>query len=203
MKYVKLNRLLEWVYEITRPVGKEGDVEFVFHLEKIDVTVGVGSYGRIHVYSLQPRGKIVIGNYTSISEITVLIGGDHHFGITTYPFKAKYFKREVEEDNQPVKGIKIGNDCWIGQDTTLLDGVTIGDGSVIGARSVVARDIPPYSIAVGNPAIVIRQRFSNEEIRLLLQCQWWNIPKQQLLKQIDKLYSSNVQEFVTSLKNKH
>ena len=68
----------------------------------------------------------------------------------------------------------IGNDVWIGRDVTIIGGVHIGTGSVIGANSTVAKDLPPYSIAVGNPARVIKYRFDKETIRKMLAIKWWN-----------------------------
>lgn len=55
----------------------------------------------------------------------------------------------------------ISDDCWLGHNVTVLDGVTIGKESIIGAGSVVSKDIPPYSIAVGAPAPVIKSRFQS------------------------------------------
>lgn len=68
----------------------------------------------------------------------------------------------------------IGNDVWIGYGVTILGGVKIGNGAVIGASAVVAKDIPPYAIAVGNPARVVKYRFDEETIRKLLAVKWWN-----------------------------
>ena len=62
---------------------------------------------------------------------------------------------------QPVEPVHIGNDVWIGRRVIILPGVTIGDGCVIGAGAVVAKDIPPFSIAVGNPCRVIKNRKVN------------------------------------------
>ena len=70
--------------------------------------------------------------------------------------------------------IIIGNDVWIGQNVTVMPGVHIGDGAIIGTNSVVAKDIPPYSIAVGNPCRVVRKRFDDELIGLLLKLRWWD-----------------------------
>ena len=69
---------------------------------------------------------------------------------------------------------RIGTRVWIGQNATILPGVHIGDGVIIGANSVVGSDISPYSIAVGNPARIIRQRFDDEMIDLLLRFKWWD-----------------------------
>ena len=79
------------------------------------------------------------------------------------------------KDELPLKGdTVIGNDVWIGQNVTVMPGVHIGDGAIIGTNSVVAKDIPPYAIAVGNPCQVIRKRFDDELIELLLKLRWWD-----------------------------
>ena len=56
-----------------------------------------------------------------------------------------------------------------------MSGVTIGDGAVIGAKTVVAKDVPPYSIAIGNPMKILRKRFSDTIIKQLIKCKWWNL----------------------------
>ena len=68
----------------------------------------------------------------------------------------------------------IGNDVWIGQDAVILPGVHVGDGAIIGACSVVGSDIDPYSIVVGDPAKLLRKRFDDELIDLLLRFKWWD-----------------------------
>jgi virginiamycin A acetyltransferase len=75
----------------------------------------------------------------------------------------------------PFKGdTVIGNDVWIGQNAVILPGVQIGDGAIIGASSVVGGHVEPYTIVVGNPARVLRKRFDDELIDLLLQFKWWD-----------------------------
>ncbi len=76
--------------------------------------------------------------------------------------------------------IHIGNDVFVGMNVTILDGVTIGDGAVIGAGAVVVKDVPPYAIAVGSPARVVRYRFSEETIAKLLRTKWWDWPEEKL-----------------------
>ena len=68
----------------------------------------------------------------------------------------------------------VGNDVWIGNDVIILNGVKIGDGAIVGAGSVVTKDIEPYSIVAGNPAKLIRKRFSDDNIQKLIDIQWWN-----------------------------
>jgi tetrahydrodipicolinate N-succinyltransferase len=70
--------------------------------------------------------------------------------------------------------MKIGNDVWIGARAVILSAVTIGDGAIVGANAVVTKDIPPYAIAVGVPAKVIRYRCSEEQAQKLQQIAWWD-----------------------------
>lgn len=90
-----------------------------------------------------------IGNGVRIGAHTLLIGSNHDFGSKDLP---------IWQQGSTSKGIIIHNDVWIGSNATILDGVEIGMGSIIGAGSVVTKNIPPYSIAVGVPARVIRYR---------------------------------------------
>lgn len=105
----------------------------------------------------------------------------------------------------PYKGdTVVGNDVWIGQNVTFLPGVHVGDGCIIGANSVVAKDVPPYSVVVGNPAKVIRKRFDDEMIELLEKLEWWNKTPNQIQKLIPLLSSGDlnrVKEEVKSILN--
>lgn len=85
-------------------------------------------------------------------------------------------KKETPDPQEiPFKGdTEIGNDVWIGFKSVIMPGISIGDGAVVGARSVVTRDIPPFSIVAGNPANVVRMRFSPEIINELLKIRWWD-----------------------------
>lgn len=172
------------------------DMTLSFPYEIVDYDVGEFSYGNIHVYSYQKNGHLKIGRYCSISEISVIIGGDHHKGIITYPIRRRFLGISVDSDNVPSVGVEIGNDVWIGLGATILDGVKIGDGTIIGAGAVVSRDLPPYSIAVGNPAKVVKTRFSSDEVELLINSRWWELQKDEVIKIMDAGYMDNVQEFV-------
>lgn len=86
-----------------------------------------------------------------------------------------------------------GNDVWLAQGATILSGVTIGDGCVIGANAVVAGSVPPYSIAVGNPAKVIKKRFSDETIVKLQEMRWWDWSYEDIYRVIPLLQSSDIE----------
>jgi acetyltransferase-like isoleucine patch superfamily enzyme len=74
----------------------------------------------------------------------------------------------------------IGNDVWLGNNVVVLEGVTIGDGACIGANAVVTKDIPPYAVAAGIPARVLRYRFTEETIERLLAVKWWDMELSEL-----------------------
>lgn len=76
----------------------------------------------------------------------------------------------------PLKLATIGHDVMMGINAIVMEGVNVGTGAIIGARSVVAKDIPPYAIVVGNPAKIIRYRFPEEICQGLLESQWWDYP---------------------------
>lgn len=125
--------------------------------------------------------RLVIGRFSAIAAGTTFLmnGGNHRLsGPSTYPFPifgGGWIGRFDDELVFPNRGdTVIGNDVWIGWKATILPGVTIGDGAVIGSASVVTSDVPPYAIVAGNPARVVRMRFSEAEIAELLRIRWWD-----------------------------
>lgn len=78
-------------------------------------------------------------------------------------------------DDLPIKGdTEVGNDVWIGRDVTIMPGVKIGDGAIIAAQSVVTKNVAPYTVVGGNPAIVIKKRYSDKVIEDWLTIKWWD-----------------------------
>lgn len=104
------------------------------------------------------RSTITIGNDVMFGPEVTIRGGNHRFDIPGIPMAAVDDSMK-EADND--LGVVIGNDVWVGTRAIILHGVTIGEGAVVGAGSVVTKDVPKYSIVAGNPARVIRERFSN------------------------------------------
>lgn len=99
----------------------------------------------------------------------------------------RYYDKEREFVN------KIGNDCWLGSNVTLIGGVEIHDGAVVLANATVTKDVPPYAIVGGVPAKIIGYRYDEETIAFLQKVQWWSNDEQwfrdnwELLCDIDKL----------------
>ena len=81
---------------------------------------------------------------------------------------------------------------WIGYDATIMPGVKIGDGAIIATKSVVTKDVAPYSIVGGNPAKEIRKRFSEEEITELLELKWWDWSLEKITANVQNLTGKTV-----------
>jgi acetyltransferase-like isoleucine patch superfamily enzyme len=145
------------------------------------------------------EADLIVGKFCSIAaELTVLMGGQHqHQWISTYPFDAFFPGAGEMPPHKRSKGnIVIGNDVWIGHGVTLLSGINIGNGAVIGAESVVTKDIPPYAIAVGNPAQIKKYRFSTDDISRLLELKWWDWPDDKIRGATSILMSSGIDKLI-------
>nr|WP_233559637.1 CatB-related O-acetyltransferase [Taibaiella sp. KBW10] len=124
--------------------------------------------------------KLIIGKFCMIaSDVTFIMNGANHVtdALSAFPFAifGNGWERAMEGSVYPNKGdIVVGNDVWIGHSATIMAGVRIGDGAIIAGNAVVVKDVPPYTIVGGNPAIVIRKRFSEEVIEQLLTLRWWD-----------------------------
>ena len=90
----------------------------------------------------------------------------------------------------------VGNDVWIGLEATIMAGVKIGDGAIIGAKSVVTKDVPPYTIVGGNPAKVIKKRFDLETTQQLLKIQWWNWSIEKIEANYNIITGDNLEELM-------
>ncbi|WP_419800983.1 CatB-related O-acetyltransferase [Mucilaginibacter sp.] len=124
--------------------------------------------------------QLIIGKFCMIaSGAEFIMNGANHLSkaISAYPFAifGKGWDNAMDGKSYPTRGnIVIGNDVWIGYKATIMSGVCVGDGAIIGSRSVVTKDVEPYSIVGGNPARLIRKRFDEAKIKKLLEIKWWN-----------------------------
>ena len=142
--------------------------------------------------------KLYMGRFCSIGErVEFIINRDHDYKCVTSSMLSNKYIFPWKPANLIQKGdIVIGNDVWIGMDVRILHGVTIGDGAVIGAGAIVTNDIPPYAIVAGNPAKLIKYRFSQDIIDKLLKIQWWNWPLYKVYDNMSELDSRNVEDFI-------
>jgi hypothetical protein len=97
-------------------------------------------------------------------------------------------------ESQPLETV-IGHEAYVGVGSFVRRGVTIGDGAVIGARSVVTRDVPPFAIAVGSPARVLRLRFSETLIERFQKLTWWRYDLAPFKRQVDYAQVERTLEF--------
>lgn len=154
--------------------------------------------------------RLVIGRFCSIAcgARFLFNSANHALGsLSTYPFPIFFEEWGLPSDCGSVSGawdnkgdITVGNDVWIGYEAVILAGVTIGDGAVIGTRSIVTKDVPPYTIVAGAPAKPVRKRFSEETIRELQELRWWDRSDEEIRRCIPAIRSGNIGELKRLLK---
>ncbi|MGL5685304.1 MAG: CatB-related O-acetyltransferase [Vagococcus fluvialis] len=135
--------------------------------------------------------RLEIGNYVCIaSGATTLLGGNHNHRsdwVSVYPFPQTIQKSFKNKGDTIIK-----SDAWIGMNATIMPGVTIGEGAIIAAESVVIKNVEPYTVVAGNPAKKIKNRFTDEEINLLLELRWFDWSDEEVEKAILLIMSQNI-----------
>jgi chloramphenicol O-acetyltransferase type B len=184
----------------------------LLHRQELAATVhrleqrGLLHFGR-HTYGIPNvtmyRGsecRITIGSFCSIAPgVQVVAGGIHPDDwVSLYPFRIMWQMDGAFRDGMPrTRGdIVIGSDVWLGTEVMILSGVTIGHGSIVAARSVVTRDVPPYSIVAGAPARIVRRRFADDTVAKLLTIAWWDWDDAEIRAVVDMLSSSQIEAFL-------
>jgi acetyltransferase-like isoleucine patch superfamily enzyme len=174
-------------------IAKEGGQAFSnsirqYYSKKYNIQIGYGSYGGCFHHENIPAGT-VFGNYCSIAQGVKIFRANHPTAyFTMHPLFYNPIMGYVKTDALERPELVIGHDVWIGANVIILPGCCkVGNGAVIGAGSVVTKDIPAYAIAVGNPAKVIKMRFSDDIIAQLEATQWWNWNKDELIKNRERL----------------
>lgn len=159
--------------------------------------IGKYTYGQKHISVIQdPNSSLKIGKFCSIANnITIYLGRNHRTDwITTYPFGHTHidvFNKFDGKGHPSTNGdVIIGNDVWIASHVTIMSGIKIGDGAVIAAYSHVIKDVDSYSIVGGNPAKLIKYRFSDDIIKKLLELKWWDFDDN-IINDISPILCSN------------
>ena len=167
------------------------------------ISVGNFTYGEIKPFIFNDQNYLKIGHFCSIApNVCFVLSGDHHFNtLSSFPFYAKCIDGRQEATS---KGdIIIEDDVWIGVNSIILSGVKIGRGAVIGAGSVVSKDIPPYAIACGNPAKIIKYRFDEKIIKELMTIDYSKLTSEKIHQNIKNLYeeinNDNVLDIINEL----
>ena len=172
------------------------------YAELIDSELGAYSY----VSQNSIVNKTIVGKFCSIGHGTYVGLWEHNMAVSTHSFYL------YETSGDFVKGYKsfdkcaistsVGNDVWLGANCVILKGCIIGDGAIVGAGSVVTRDVPPYGIAVGNPAKVVKYRFPPEEVAFLLKLQWWNASREVLQEMVNSQLFNDLDELKAYMKKR-
>lgn len=144
--------------------------------------------------------KLIIGKFCAIARgVQFIMNGANHklSGFSTFPFYIfgnGWEKAMPQVGDLPYKGgTVIGNDVWIGYKVLIMPGVNIGNGAIISSRSVVTSDVPAYAVVGGNPAKIIKKRFTDETIAILEELAWWNWPVEKITQNITAIMSSDIE----------
>ena len=146
---------------------------------------------RLGAYSYVQSGSAIynaeIGPFCSIAGgVTIGLAAHPTSMVSTSPVfydneqpLPRFFTRQRQFTRNLPRTV-VGPDVWIGQGVMVKAGVRIGVGAVIGAGAIVTKDIPPYSIAAGNPCRPMRLRFSDDVCQRLLDSRWWELGEARL-----------------------
>lgn len=195
---VHLNRVID------HPRMEIGDFSYYHNFEELDDYASV-----IAPYLFPPSPeKLVIGKFCQFAHgVRFITSSANHdmSGFSTYPFRNFMMTPQTGMDEVAamfeVPGRKgdtnVGNDVWMGMDAIAMPGVTIGHGCIVAARSVVVSDLPPYTIAGGNPAKPLKQRFDDRTIETLLSLRWWDWPIEAVEAHIDAICGADLETLQT------
>ncbi len=147
--------------------------------------------------------QLIIGKFCALARgVKFIMNGANHKidGFSTYPFQIfanGWEKVTPQPEDLPYKGnTVIGNDVWIGYEAIIMPGIQVGDGAIIAAKSVVTSNIPPYTIAGGNPAKPIRQRFDAAVIEALLAVAWWNWDIDKITRNLEQIVAADIEALI-------
>lgn len=152
-------------------------------------------------YNFRGSGtRLVIGKFCAIATAASFVFPEANHAMTgpsTYPFGVLggAFAEALPLDAYPwppKRDTVLGNDVWLGMEALVMPGVRIGHGAIVGARSVVTRDVPDYAVVAGNPARVVKRRYSEDEAARLVALAWWDWPAERIARAVPVLVKGDV-----------
>jgi virginiamycin A acetyltransferase len=152
----------------------------------------------LYHYPYVNNDKLIIGKFCSIAAGAKFLfnGGNHkNESFVNYPFAI--FPElwdgglKVNESWDNKGDIVVGNDVWIGHEAIIMAGVKIGDGARIATRAIVTKDVKPYDVVGGTPARVLKKRFDEETIEMLLEIKWWDLEEAEIKNMIPVLMNAD------------
>lgn len=158
----------------------------------------------VNIVSWSDKYYVRLGKYNSIGrDCSFFLHANHRPDwITTSsqlwgPVSDHVANMHMDMGHPACKGdIIIENDVWIGAKSTIMSGVKISNGAVVGACSVVTKDVPPYAIVAGNPARIVKYRFTPDQIEKLLDISWWNWDWEKIKENSLMMWSDNIEGFI-------
>jgi phosphonate metabolism protein (transferase hexapeptide repeat family) len=149
-----------------------------------------------------------IGKFCSIAAMTRINPGNHPMHRATqahFTYRASaYFPGEADDadffDWRRSHHVTFGHDVWIGHGAVILPGRNIGTGAVVAAGAIVTKDVPPYTIVAGNPARIVRRRFSEGVEAGLMDLAWWNWDHETLRRALPDFRGLPVEDFISKYK---
>jgi virginiamycin A acetyltransferase len=158
----------------------------------------------VNIISWSDEYKINVGKYCSIGrDCNFFLHANHRPDwVTTSsqllgPVTPEIADMHMKMGHPSCKGdIVIGDDVWIGAKSTIMSGVKIGNGAIVGATSTVTKDVPPYAIVAGNPAKIVKYRFTENQIKSLLKISWWDWSEDRIKTEAMNMWSDNIDEFI-------
>lgn len=165
---------------------QESKILRLYVKEKYNVEVGMYTYGGVFLESFNNGGTVKVGRYCSFASDVHYFGANHPMNkVSMSPyFYNPIFGKKVTDVKR--ESLFIGHDVWLGYGSIITNKChKIGNGAVIAAGAIVTKDVPAYAIVAGNPARILRYRFSEEIIEKIEQSKWWEKTPDELMKVYD------------------
>jgi len=144
--------------------------------------------------------RLIVGKFCALARgVKFIMNGANHkiSGFSTYPFQifgGGWERVTPAPGDLPYRGdTVVGNDVWIGYEAMLMPGVKVGDGGIIASRAVVVRDVEPYTVVGGNPAVPLRARFDAETVAALLEIAWWEWDAERITRNLEAIVAADVE----------
>jgi acetyltransferase-like isoleucine patch superfamily enzyme len=157
----------------------------------------LGEYSYVSQQSIV--NKTNLGKFCSVANGCYIGLWEHNTEVSTHSFylyeHSGHFVKGYKSYDKDELETSIGNDVWIGANAVIIKGINIGDGAIVGASSVVTKDVPPFSIVVGNPARVIKYRYTQKEIDWLLRIKWWDFDRTKIQQLVNENAFASFESF--------